>query len=167
MKHYDYIFTGAGLSALMTVYKMILSEKFLDKTILLIDENPKKTNDRTWCFWEKPNHQWDNIVSKKWQTAVFANNKASRKLDLQPYEYNMIRGLDFYNLVFDLIQKQSNITFVNDKVQQINEDSSQVQVICESEKFNCNKLFNSIYNKVLLTYLKIYENRSRIPKFFG
>jgi lycopene beta-cyclase len=25
MKHYNYIFTGAGLSALMTVYKMALS----------------------------------------------------------------------------------------------------------------------------------------------
>ena len=148
MKHYDYIFAGSGLSALMTVYKMILSAKFLDKTILLIDENPKKTNDRTWCFWEKPNHRWENIVSKKWETAVFANKKVSRNLDLQPYQYNMIRGLDFYNLVFDLINKQSNITFVNDKIIDFNDNSKHVQVICDSEKYSCNKLFNSIYNKV-------------------
>jgi lycopene beta-cyclase len=39
MKHYDYIFTGAGLSALMTVYEMIVSEKFIHKRILLLDEN--------------------------------------------------------------------------------------------------------------------------------
>ena len=51
MKHYDYIFTGAGLAALMTVYKMIESNHFSKKSILLIDENVKKTNDRTWCFW--------------------------------------------------------------------------------------------------------------------
>ena len=31
-----YIFTGSGLSALMTVYEMLLSEKFKDKNILLI-----------------------------------------------------------------------------------------------------------------------------------
>ncbi len=49
-QHYDYIFTGAGLAALMTVYKMILSGNFNGKSILLLDENPKKTNDRTWCF---------------------------------------------------------------------------------------------------------------------
>jgi hypothetical protein len=42
MKHYNYIFTGAGLSALMTVYKMALSGKFKDKTILFIDEDLKK-----------------------------------------------------------------------------------------------------------------------------
>jgi lycopene beta-cyclase len=51
MKHYHYIFTGSGLAALMTVYKMAKSGKFKEKTILLLDEN-QKTNDRTWCFWQ-------------------------------------------------------------------------------------------------------------------
>ncbi len=148
MKHYNYIFAGSGLSALMTVYKMILSDKFKDKTIFLIDENLKKTNDRTWCFWEKPNHDWEQIVSKKWKSALFANENSSRVLDLKPYEYNMIRGLDFYNLVFDLIAKQENITFVNDKIINFEDKSNGVKVICESESYSCDKLFNSIYNKV-------------------
>jgi lycopene beta-cyclase len=51
MKHFNYIFTGSGLAALMTVYKMAQSGAFKDKTILLLDENSKNTNDRTWCFW--------------------------------------------------------------------------------------------------------------------
>ncbi len=151
MKHYNYIFAGAGLASLMTVYKMILSEKFQDKTILLIDSDAKKTNDRTWCFWEKPNHQWENVVSKKWKTAFFANENQSRNLDLKPYEYNMIRGLDFYNLVFDLIAKQKNITFVNDKIVSFNDDLNQVKIICNSEEsevnFSCDKLFNSIHER--------------------
>ena len=53
MKHYDYIFTGTGLAALMTVYEMILSDKIERKAILLIDSDAKKTNDRTWCFWDE------------------------------------------------------------------------------------------------------------------
>jgi lycopene beta-cyclase len=55
MQHFDYIFTGSGLSALMTVYEMLLSGKFKDKSIILIDENAKKGNDRTWCFWDEDN----------------------------------------------------------------------------------------------------------------
>lgn len=157
MKHYNYIFAGSGLSALMTVYKMILSNKFKDKTILLIDENLKKTNDRTWCFWEKPNHNWENIVSKKWETALFANENSSRVLDLKPYEYNMIRGFDFYNLVFDLVAKQENITFVNDKIIEFKDDSNQVKIICESLNYSCDKLFNSIYNK------KEVESQTKFP----
>jgi lycopene beta-cyclase len=31
---------------------MAKSGKFKEKTILLLDENQKKTNDRTWCFWQ-------------------------------------------------------------------------------------------------------------------
>ncbi len=127
---------------------MILSNKFQDKTILLIDFDTKKTNDRTWCFWEKPNHEWQNIVSKKWKTALFANENSSRNIDLSPYEYNMILGLDFYNLVFDLIEKQKNITFLKDKVLSFNDDSSQIQVTCENENYSCDKLFNSIHNRI-------------------
>ena len=85
MQHYHYIFTGSGLSALMTVYEMLLSGKFNDKSILLIDENTKKTNDRTWCFWDEDN-LFDEIALKKWNQAVFANEKFNRFLELTPYK---------------------------------------------------------------------------------
>ena len=103
MKHYNYIFAGAGLSALMTVYKMVKSGKFSGKTILLLDENPKKTNDRTWCFWEEKNETWDAIVTKKWNSALFANQNQSVNIDLTPNKYNQIRSVDFYNFVLNEI----------------------------------------------------------------
>lgn len=147
MKHYDYIFTGAGLSALMTVHKMVQSGKFKDKSILLLDENTKKTNDRTWCFWKTNDSVWEQSISKKWDSALFANEDFRRDLDLQPYDYNMVKGLDFYTQVFDLISKQENITFVNQKVLEIEESETIILVKTESESFSCSKLFNSIYNK--------------------
>ena len=147
MKHYDYIFTGTGLSALMTVYKMVQSEQFKDKTILLLDENAKKTNDRTWCFWEKSNGFWSKIVHTKWDSALFANEDFKRNLNLKPYQYNMVRGLDFYNLIFEVISKQPNISFLNQKVLEIEESETIIFVQTETESYSCSKLFNSIYNK--------------------
>nr|WP_315178057.1 lycopene cyclase family protein [uncultured Flavobacterium sp.] len=147
MKHYDYIFTGAGLSALMTVYKMVQSGKFKNINILLLDENTKKTNDRTWCFWKTNDSVWEQSISKKWDSALFANENFRRDLDLQPYDYNMVKGLDFYTQVFDLLSKQENITFVNQKVLEIEESETIILVQTESESFSCSKLFNSIYNK--------------------
>lgn len=147
MKHYDYIFTGAGLSALMTVYKMVQSGKFKNTSILLLDENTKKTNDRTWCFWKTNDSVWEKSISKKWNSALFANEDFRRDLDLQPYDYNMVKGLDFYTQVFDLLSKQENITFVNQKVLEIEESETIILVQTESESFSCSKLFNSIYNK--------------------
>jgi lycopene beta-cyclase len=149
MKHFDYIFTGSGLSALMTVYKMILSEKFKDKTILLLDENPKKSNDRTWCFWNDTD-LFDDFISKKWKLALFADENFKRELNLKPYHYNMIRGLDFYNFVFDLIAKQNNIHFSNQKVLVAKELEVHCIIKTESESYTCNKIFNSIYNPNLV-----------------
>jgi lycopene beta-cyclase len=147
MKHYDYIFTGSGLAALMTVYKMLDSEKFNYKNILLLDEFPKKSNDRTWCFWEKENSIWESIISKKWDSALFANQNFKRDLELKPYRYKMIQGLDFYNLVFESLSKQKNITFLNEKVTDINELENHVFVATENNSFTCDQVFNSIFNK--------------------
>ena len=145
MQHYHYIFTGSGLSALMTVYEMILSGKFNDKSILLIDENPKKSNDRTWCFWDE-NQLFDEIVSKKWPQATFSNKNFSRVLELAPYEYKKIEGVAFYEMVFKKISEHKNIHFLNQKVVDFSELGNHCVVKTEAENFTCNKVFNSIYN---------------------
>lgn len=145
MQHYHYIFTGSGLSALMTVYEMVLSGKFDDKSILLIDENSKKTNDRTWCFWDEKN-RWTSLISKEWGTALFANEHFQCKLELHPYHYKMIRGLDFYTMVFNLISQHKNIHFLNQKVIDFEELGNHCIVKTETESFTCNQIFNSIYH---------------------
>ena len=150
MQHYHYIFTGSGLSALMTVYEMLLSGKFEDKSILLIDENAKKVNDRTWCFWDEDN-LFEGIVSKKWNQAVFANEKFNRVLELTPYQYKKINGLDFYELVFKKISEHKNIHFLNQKVVGFSELGNHSVVKTEQETFICNKVFNSIYNPEVVT----------------
>ncbi|WP_055094347.1 lycopene cyclase family protein [Flavobacterium aquidurense] len=147
IQHFNYIFTGTGLSALMTVYKMVLSGKFSNKSILLLDQDLKKTNDRTWCFWAKEETLWNSIIFKKWNSALFANECFNRDLDLNPYQYNQIRGLDFYNFVFESLSKHSNITFLNEKVTDINELETHVFVGTEVSRYTCDYLFNSIYTK--------------------
>ncbi len=146
MKHYNYIFAGAGLSALMTVYKMVKSDKFSDKTILLLDENSKKTNDRTWCFWEEKNETWDEIVTKKWDLALYANPNQSVEIDLAPNKYNQIRSVDFYNFVLDEIYKHDNIVFENQKVVKFEETADNIVLQTVSNSYSCDQLFYSILN---------------------
>jgi lycopene beta-cyclase len=76
---------------------------------------------------------------------------------LKPYQYNQIKGLDFYNYVFDAISKNSNITFLTEKVTDINELESHVFVGTEANRFTCDYLFNSIYTKALV------QNQTQYP----
>jgi lycopene beta-cyclase len=156
MKHYDYIFTGTGLAALMTVYEMIVSGNFKTKSILLIDENSKKTNDRTWCYWDE-NSLYDNLVSAKWNFAWFKNNSFDRRLELIPYQYKMVCGLDFYNFAFDFISNQNNIQVIQHKVTRVEDIGNCCSVTTEIENFTCNQIINSIFNP------EIVKNQSKYP----
>lgn len=156
MKHYNYIFTGSGLAALMTMRELILSDKIKNKTILLLDENSKKTNDRTWCFWDDGN-LFENIISKKYKTAIYADQNFTRNLKMHPYQYKMVKGLDFYNSVFELISQQKNIHFVNQKVLKFQDLETNCTVVTDAETYSCDKIFNSIYNPELV------RNQTKYP----
>src|SRR5690606_27601797 len=115
MKHYHYIFAGSGLSALMTVYKMVQAGKLNDKPILLLDSSNKQQNDRTWCFWEKGNGKWDTIASKQWNSAWFHGNDFKKELKFGSYKYKMVKGIDFYSHILSTLNNYSNITIVHQK----------------------------------------------------
>jgi len=174
MKHYHYIFTGAGLSALMTVYEMVLSGKFSNKTILLIDQNAKKTNDRTWCFWDDRS-KYDDLVFKKWHRALFKNQQFKREMLLDPDSYQMIKGVDFYKFIFDVISKAPNVTFLQQQVLNFQETDAQCIVKTTNQNFTCDTIVNSIYNSDIVAaqsqYPLIQQHfigwfiKSKIPVF--
>lgn len=149
MKHYHYIFTGSGLAALMTAYKMAVSGRFAEKHILLIDPDTKAKNDRTWCFWQKGESFWESIISKKWDTAVFADIDTRIDLDFKGYRYNMVRGIDFYTFVFKELKKHQNFEIIHDKVTKFKDSGSGVVITTTGGSYSCDKLLNSIYNNTL------------------
>jgi lycopene beta-cyclase len=149
MNHYHYIFTGNGLSALLTLFEMIQTGQFSDKKILLIDSILKNKNDRTWCFWDSEN-LFDEISAKKWEFAWFKNENFTNQLNLNPYTYKMIRSADLYQLIFDEIAKHPNIEIFLDEVTDFSELSIHCEVKTKTKSFTCNKVFNSIYNPELV-----------------
>ena len=149
MNHYHYIFTGNGLSALLTLFEMIQSGRFSDKKILLIDSDAKNKNDRTWCFWDTEN-LFEEISAKKWQRAWFKNENFSNQLNLHPYEYKMIKSADFYKLMFYKILQQKNIEIFQDEVLDFSELVHHCVVQTKTKSFTSDQIFNSIYNPELV-----------------
>ena len=92
--------------------RMIQTKKFADKKILLLDRQPKTSNDRTWCYWETKNGFFDEIVYKKWDMLSFFGDNFSSVMPIAPYQYKMIRGVDFYSYSFKEISHHANIEIV-------------------------------------------------------
>jgi lycopene beta-cyclase len=109
---YDFVFCGAGCASLSLLMRMLNSGKFSEKKILLLDREAKTKNDRTWCFWEENNGFFEEVVYRKWDTISFLSDDFSAALDIAPYRYKMIRGIDFYRYCFTEIVKHSNVEVV-------------------------------------------------------
>lgn len=91
---------------------MLATGKFSDKRILVIDKNKTRTNDRTWCFWETEPGFFDHLVFRQWPVLDFISDDFERQLNIEPYQYKMIRGEDFYRYCFAEIEKHPNVEFL-------------------------------------------------------
>jgi lycopene beta-cyclase len=140
---YDYIICGAGCSGLSLVMHMIASRRFGDQKILIIDKAVKNQNDRTWCFWEKESGLFEPIVYKRWQQFWLYGTDSSHLLSIAPYQYKLIRGIDFYNYCLDAIKRQPNISFLQAGINEIVNDEHGACVVADGQRIHCRYVFNS------------------------
>jgi lycopene beta-cyclase len=115
-----------------------------EKKILLIDADSKKSNDRTWCFWEKEAGFFEHLVHHTWPQLLFNTPNKKINLNINPYQYKMIRAIDFYNYALNIISNNKNIHFLQAPIQYINSNSQQAFVIANNNTYYSNYVFNSI-----------------------
>ncbi len=156
-KQYDYIITGAGCSGLSLLMRILQQPTLCKKSILVIDEQPKNKNDRTWCFWEKDNGLFNEIVHHSWQELKFESGDYTGSFSIAPYSYKMIHGLDFYNHVINFAKQFSNVEFRYEKIIHVATENNTSVVELVSEKVFANYIFNSIlFEQPIITKNEYY-----------
>jgi lycopene beta-cyclase len=136
-----------GCAGLSLAVHMIRSGKFSDKKILLIDKEKKDKNDRTWCFWETGEGAFEDVVHRKWSRAWFHADEFSELLDLSPYQYKMIRGIDYYNYCLDIINAHPKFDIVYAPVEEFFQDQDSASVKAGGVMYTADFIFNSIMLK--------------------
>lgn len=126
---------------------MIRSGRFSGKNILIVDKEEKNKNDRTWCFWEEGKGFFEDIVYRKWDKAWIHSGSTSTLLDLAPYQYKMIRGIDFYEYCLSTIRDHPQFKFIRGNVDQVHTHPGHAEVIVDGQTYNAQYIFNSILRK--------------------
>lgn len=116
---------------------------FSDKKILLVDKDSKGANDRTWCFWQKDQGLFEPIVCKQWDKLWFYGDSFSAQLNIGPYQYKMIRGIDFYEYCLNTIRQQKNFHILFEKVDEVF-SHDKTGLIVNGQKIYGDYVFNSI-----------------------
>lgn len=126
MQKFDIIFAGGGLSALLTLSEMLQRPAFQDKKILLLDRSDKRSNDRTWCFWAKDDEALPPVLFRTWNYCYFHGPGYSDRMDIAPYCYRMVRGIDFYRWAGNLIESALNVTRMQANIERIDAERGMV-----------------------------------------
>ncbi len=143
-RKYDYIIAGAGCAGLSLAVHLIVSGKFRHKKILLVDRQESRQNDRTWCFWEKEAGLFEPTVSKSWKHLYFYGNQFADLIHIDPYQYKLIRGMDFYTYAHALIRKESNFDWYFGEILHINSEAQGAVLMTPEVSFSADFLFSSL-----------------------
>ncbi|MFP4089099.1 MAG: lycopene cyclase family protein [Cyclobacteriaceae bacterium] len=171
---YDYIIAGGGCAGLSLVHHL-LNSSLRNQSILVIEPDNKQSNDRTWSFWETGINLFEDIVFHRWQEMDFHGAGFSKTLNLSPYTYKMIRGIDFYRYVREEMQKFPNAHWLQGRVDLMEDTDKGARVIAGGEEVHARWLFSSIrseqekeqarHHNYLLQHFKGWQIRTPAPFF--
>lgn len=144
-QHYDYIIAGAGASGLSLAWKLMQSP-LADKKVLIIDENPQATHDKTWCFWEAGSPPFTDIIHKKWNRVEVSayENRLIQTLDVYPYY--CIRSIDFQQKILNVIREHPSFHLLNGSVSSFSSDENKATLHTSDDSFNADYIFQSCFN---------------------
>lgn len=116
---FDIAIIGAGAAGL-NLALALAEDSFADgKKILVLERNDKTENDRTWCWWEIGEGKFDHILHHSWKKGRFFSAGFEREFSLAPYQYKMLRGIDFYGFAKKEIEKHPSFFWQKEEVKKV------------------------------------------------
>jgi len=141
----DVILAGGGLSGLTLALELARQPFFQQHKILLLDRDEKDKNDRTWCFWAAKEEVLPPVTFKTWDECRFFSDDWNILLDIAPYCYHMVRGLDFYRWAKLELEKYPNVRRLTANITGINAQTGCVYT--DQGDFTSGVVFNSAFTQ--------------------
>ena len=142
--HVDIIICGGGASGLLLANGLVKDPAFDQLNILLLEKDKKTLNDRTWCFWEEDEGEWESLVHDRWDNALFNAPNFSDRFPMRPYQYKMIRSLDFYQAIYPRLEEALNVKIVQAEVTDIDPGDEYCLVKTDNTTYRGDKVFSSL-----------------------
>jgi lycopene beta-cyclase len=136
---YDFIIQGAGASGLWLAYWLNEMDVLRHQRLLIVEGDPNKVDDRTWCFWSQDSEGTFPFVDSRWSSLWVQNQQQS----IAPYRYHHARSSAFYAWVKEDLSKNPNVCWHQGWVTSISERGESVSVDLEGEQVHARYFFGS------------------------
>ena len=129
-KAYNYIIQGAGASGLWLAYSLYKEGLLNDGSLLIVERDGMKRNDRTWCFWGEGLAGEMPFTDFSWEQVQVCGASQS----IAPYTYHHCRSEAFYNFVKKALDSSKNIDWFCGEVLAVAQVGGRVDVnVCDAE----------------------------------
>ncbi|MFW5721406.1 MAG: lycopene cyclase family protein [Bacteroidota bacterium] len=165
MEKYDYIIAGLGAAGLSLAFFMM---KFMDlrqQKVLLIDNDNKNKNDRTWTFWGEAPEEFSHLVEKTWYNLGLYDKKDKVEFSVTKSPYHYIPAIRFYNYIIPKLKQIENFTFLKGHVEQITDQNNEPTITVDAKTYKADYIFNSAFQDI--TTLAQVKNEIALQQFKG
>lgn len=143
MPHFDFAIVGGGLAGLSLACRLAETPAFDQHSILVVEQDAKARNDRTFSFWSNQPGPFDAAISRSWNRLRVAGPHGVQDLDLGDYRYHTIRGLDFYRHARQRLAQHANVELRRGRVQRIDDGPDAATVVIDGEAITATWVFDS------------------------
>jgi lycopene beta-cyclase len=161
-KQVDFLFAGGGAAATILLMSMERHGLLAGKSWVVVEPSPKTSNDKTFCFWGKPDElpaaACSHLISKQWGF-VRVNNADSESLS--PQYYHHVSSLDLYNELRRLIDRHAG-QIIHTRVHQTTIENGRPLVFTDTEVWSAALVFDSRTP----TYLPAKNNEAHLIQSF-
>ncbi|TVQ26111.1 MAG: Lycopene cyclase [Spirochaetaceae bacterium] len=141
---YDFILAGGGGAGLSLAWHLV-EGGFEDSRILIVDEEDKSLNDRTWCYWVTGDTPFDGIARKSWDTLQITGDGKDLVLPLAPYRYQMLRSEDFYRFVKERLAACPHVEILTATVDQVRDTDDGAEIVAGGRTCRGRWVFDSLW----------------------
>lgn len=142
MSHYDFILAGGG-SAGLNLAHALLQSPLRERSILIVDQDPKDANDRTWCSWLIGAHPFEGLLHTTWDRIRFTGGGFDAVLPLAPYRYAMLRGIDLYTHSRETFAALPNVAWIQGRIESVADGDRGAVVVVDGRTFTADWAFDS------------------------
>lgn len=140
---YDLALIGAGGAGMCVLHALHEAGVLHRLRVLVLEPLVKKQNDRTWCFWAKPNdpllQAFGKSCSHQWTTA----RAGGRTQALAPYIYYQIRSSDLYAQVQEEMQAYPGVEWRQEAVSTLSSSPEQMVLQTDQASYASRLVFDS------------------------
>lgn len=143
IKEVDYLIVGAGLAGLSLACQLT-KHCSSNETIVILDSKDCFEEDRTWCYFDVEEHQFSDLVSRRWSSWSVRTPREDVTVSGSNYRYCMIRSGDLYSRAESLLSKFPNFELrFSEAVCEFKNRVGLVEVQTEDSLYLCRQVFDS------------------------